>query len=34
MSEKCSQLAAKNAAGLVVETMEKYTRTDDACPRG
>ena len=30
MSEKCSKLAPKNAAGLVVETMEKYTRTDDA----
>jgi UDP-N-acetylglucosamine--N-acetylmuramyl-(pentapeptide) pyrophosphoryl-undecaprenol N-acetylglucosamine transferase len=30
MSERCSKLAPKNAAGLVVETMERYTRTDDA----
>ena len=29
MSERSSKLAPKNAAGLVVETMEKYTRTDD-----
>ena len=26
MSENCGRLAPKNAAGLVVETMERYTQ--------
>ena len=30
MSENCGRLAPKNAAGLVVETMERYTQGNDA----
>jgi UDP-N-acetylglucosamine--N-acetylmuramyl-(pentapeptide) pyrophosphoryl-undecaprenol N-acetylglucosamine transferase len=32
MSENCGRLAPKNAAGLVVETMEKYSQGNDARP--